>query len=214
MQQVQQQQQELQLLLQRAQIMAEINLDRLTASGEALTTQIEQSRAKIQQLEQYIKLMSPSRIPIRILEQQITYLQTSINTILNSMSELTLKLTLRPPEEDTSPAYLETQINKHHSQLSNHRISGYERFVMQFAIKFSLTAIGIIHTPRFLCIDEGLDCIDHENWPKVVSFFQSLCRSHYQHILVITHLTTSDLSVAATHHLRVQIKGTHSHLQS
>lgn len=183
-------------------------LDQLQLQQAQLVHEIEQGRLQLELYDEYILALSPSGIPIRIMEGMIVHIENSINQILSRMSELKIKLTLLNGEQ----TLIITEIVKNHLILERERISGYERFIMQFAIKFALSSIGIVQTPRFLCIDEGLDCIDQENWPKVVLFFQSLCRTIYHHIFVITHLTTSELASASVNNINVHVNGTYSQI--
>jgi len=55
------------------------------------------------------------------------------------------------------------------------------------AFKFALNRHNFIGKCSLLCIDEGLDCIDEDNFTKLGDLFNKL-RTQYSQIMVVSHI--------------------------
>ena len=77
-------------------------------------------------------------------------------------------------------------IIKNNKLLSFVQCSSFERFIIQVAVKRALTTYSYINKNTFFIIDEGMDCIDSNNWEKLPILIDNL-QQQYSHIFLISH---------------------------
>lgn len=156
---------------------AEEKIKTLEEEIKALTEELDE--IDLYSVQQYIKFIYS--LPVTILTDRLGSLQKHINDLLRQLVDYSLTFIL-------SEKSVKTAIIKDGCSISISRLSGYEQFIIRFAVKFSLCQMKYSSVPRLFCIDEGLDCIDSENWPKVIALLQYLAKYQYSHLLVITHI--------------------------
>ena len=63
--------------------------------------------------------------------------------------------------------------------------SSFQKFVTAIALRVALSE-SLMHSSRFLLIDEGFGSIDQENMPKVIDFL-NMIKTSYDYIMIISH---------------------------
>lgn len=153
----------------------------------------------------YRKLVGKTGIPIAMLSKQLGSIVAAANSLIETVAEF--RIDLEP--QTTKAGYNEIHLVmiKHGNKLNIRQLSGYEKFVLRIAFQHALNKIGYLPTSQLFCIDEGLDCVDHDNWSNISKILTHL-RDIYSNVLVITHsITVSHLDAKK---LKIAMDGLYS----
>lgn len=173
-------------------IFSEINLK--INNAKKINIQIEEYNTKkndvsilekhLEQLKIYNKIVSASGIPLTLMKEKIQSIENSVNTFLYDFVNYTIEML---PDFTMKVPKLNIAAIKGDTKLVIQDLSGYETFILNMAFKAALSRHNYISKCSLLIIDEGLDCIDQDNFKKLGLLFKKL-RIHYLKILVITHI--------------------------
>ena len=136
---------------------------------------------KNQLYKEYKRLVDKKCLPSLILKNKIKYIETDINNNLTDLVNFKIKLNV------SDKSKFEIMIIKHNNLLLPYMCSGYERFILNIVIKKSLNKYCYNNKSNLFCIDEGLDCIDHNNIKKFSILLERLSYD-YKNIILISHI--------------------------
>lgn len=137
-------------------------------------------------------LLSKDKIPYLILDKKLKVVEEYMNIILQEFVEFYV-------EFNTNNDKINIIIHKDNKELCPTQCSGFEKFIMDVSIKYSLMINSNYNKSEIFFIDEGLDCIDEYNFAKLDILFNKL-REIYNNIFIITHIknTLSDNQIIIT----------------
>jgi len=139
---------------------------------------------RLEQLKIYGKIVSASGIPLQLMKEKIKNIESTVNIFLADFVDYTIEMI---PDFSMKIPKLGIIAKKNNVSLVTQDLSGYETFILNIALKMALSKHNYISKCSLLVIDEGLDCIDHENFKKLGLLFKKL-RTCYEKIIVITHI--------------------------
>jgi DNA repair exonuclease SbcCD ATPase subunit len=132
-----------------------------------------------------IQLKDKKGIPYKLLSVKIESINQYVNEFLNGLVDYQAYIYFRD-KNDTS-GKIDITIQKHDLELEHFMLSGYELFMLNIAIKRALNKYSFNSKSSLICIDEGLDVIDVNNFKKLPDFIKKL-RQNYCYIFMITHI--------------------------
>ena len=71
---------------------------------------------------------------------------------------------------------------------------GFEKFIINLAIRIVIQNMANISKPNFIAFDEGWGCFDDKNLMNIHKIFDFM-KMHYEFVLLITHIETLKNSV-------------------
>ena len=142
---------------------------------------VKNKEIELNNYEKYISAVGRDGIPYKIICNAIPTIENGVNDILTQITEFTLKL-----ENDGSDIipYISYEDKKHPIELC----SGFERFIMELAIRVSLIENSNISKSDYFFCDEGISALDPSNLSNMETLF-SILKTKFSAIVIISHLS-------------------------
>lgn len=175
------------------------DINKLLIECNKLNDEIIEQTDKLMIHEIYKKMVSNTGIPFDIIKNVLIILQENCNNFLSNIVNYTVHFSITASELSDEDMNMGSSIktkDKHNINVyksyrglskSIDRASGFENFVTNFAIKYSLAEYAGSSTTNFTIIDEGFGSSDSdnlENFKKVFDFI----RTENNFMIVITHI--------------------------
>ena len=161
-------------------------ITKLTSQKTTTTNEVKSKQQNIDQLEYvnrilstYMELVNTKNIPMTLLKMKLSNIENDINRFLEGVVNFKL-------EVKESKSKILFSIIKNNKSLSFIQCSSFERFIIQLAVKKALTSNSYVNKSNFFIIDEGMDCIDNNNWNKLSGIINKL-KTEYSPIFLISH---------------------------
>ena len=135
-------------------------------------------------------------VPYDLLETILPTLEVEINSILESVIDFRILLTLDGKNVNIVIVYSENQM------WPLDMGSGMEKFLSSVAIRVALAGVSTLPRPNFLVIDEGFSNLDSSNLIAMEMLFDYL-KERFSFIIVISHLEI--LRDFATQFINIQV---------
>ena len=160
-----------------------------------IQAEMAEDENKIKLYKLYHKCVGKKGIPLQLLTNKVKDMTDYINTtFLEPFTGFTIIIkienhTVKKKDMDKAQiARLEFEIiTKNGKKLDTIDGSGYERFILNIALKSAMYKYSNIGKISLFAVDEGLDCVDKVNFPKLQRLFQVL-KSQFRHVLLMTHI--------------------------
>jgi DNA repair exonuclease SbcCD ATPase subunit len=144
--------------------------------------------------ELYIRTMNYNGLPYEMLKSYLPMIEADVNQILHEMVAFNVEFKFYD-ETDTKTKQLKSNtgtidvdISYQNSKSYNVQLtSGFEKFIINLAIRMTLCQISLTSKPNFLIIDEGWSCLDRENLNNIDTIMNYI-KSQYDHVIIISHL--------------------------
>lgn len=161
-------------------------ITKLTSQKNTLSNEVKSKQQNIDQLEYvnrilstYMELVNTKNIPMTLLKMKLSNIENDINIFLEGVVNFKL-------EVKESKSKILFGIIKNNKSLSFIQCSSFERFIIQLAVKRALTSNSYVNKSNFFIVDEGMDCIDNNNWNKLSGIINKL-KTEYSPIFLISH---------------------------
>lgn len=149
---------------------------------------------KINLYDLYIQTMNYNGLPYEMLKSYLPMIEADVNQILHAMVAFNVEFKFYD-ETDTktkqlksSTGSIDVNICYQNSRPYNVQLtSGFEKFIINLAIRMTLCQISLTSKPNFLIIDEGWSCLDRENLNNIETIMNYI-KSQYDHVILISHL--------------------------
>jgi DNA repair exonuclease SbcCD ATPase subunit len=128
----------------------------------------------------YKEIVSDRGLPKLIIQKTVNTLQNEANEIIYTLCNLVVQFDI------TESSKWDLTISKNGMTLGPEQCSGYERFIINVALKIVFDKYKFYSGIKMFFIDEGLDCVSEENFDKLDQLFD-LLKSYYLSVLVISH---------------------------
>ena len=144
---------------------------------------------------EYESVIGYQGVPYEIIKGSLPIIRKEVNEVLSKLTNFYVDFISIDPESDDN-----TIINQ--KLLYNVDIyinypdglpikvdvsSGFEKFIVDLAIRIALSRLSLVARPNFFIIDEGWSCSDREklnNIEYVIDYIRTL----YDHVIIISHL--------------------------
>lgn len=141
---------------------------------------LEQALYIIKILDVYKNLIADKCIPLLLLKTKVNLIENYVN---NFMNEISADLSMNIIIQDNA-GKIQFDIIKYNKKLSYYQCSGFERFILQIAMKRALNKFSFVRQSSIFMIDEGMNCIDKFNWKKLPLIIELLRRDYLMIILI------------------------------
>jgi len=135
-------------------------------------------------MKQYNTMINERGVPALLVKERINNIEGYTNEILSRFVNWRVKFCAL---NDNQGVKLNIEIKKKDQTLGLIDLSGYETFILSICLKMAIWRYSYSGKCRFICIDEGLDCIDKDNFEKVEELFRVL-KEQYNSVLLISHI--------------------------
>jgi DNA repair exonuclease SbcCD ATPase subunit len=133
----------------------------------------------------YVKVVEKNGLPYYLISRIIPTLESRINTILSGMVDFQVKFVL---EHKKNNKYIHLYIVRDETKWLIHLTSGFEKFVVNLAVKIGLASISKLPKSDFFIIDEGFGAFDAENLVNVSQTLFEYLKMQYKYVLIISHI--------------------------
>lgn len=130
----------------------------------------------------YKDILCDKGLPKLVLRDKIKKVEMECNILCYKIIGLTINL---DTYEDDESKY-EITAKKNGAIIGIDQISGFEKFVVNIALKLALDKFKCQSGAKLFCIDEAFDCISSENFDKVDDIFDFL-KGYYSTVLIVSH---------------------------
>lgn len=180
---------QLRILMRKNKLIAEevVRIEGIIESNKLhnkLTNEIVEKEQKLKNLQWYLKLVDKDGIPYDLMIKKLKMVENELNKFLIQFVGYTVGLEV---EFNNKGGKMIIQINKNGYILNCQDLSGFETFILKVGFKMVLTRMNHISKFSIIFIDEGLDCIDENNFNRLDKLFGCL-RSQYEKVMVLTHI--------------------------
>jgi DNA repair exonuclease SbcCD ATPase subunit len=163
----------------------------------ALREEFDQKSSLLNLYQVYTQMMSYNGLPYNVIVSYLPKIESEINKILHSITNFSIEIKYFDDTTDVDNQNNQFKSNRgcvdvnicytksksHTAQLA----SGFQRFIINLAIRMILSKISLIPKPSVLIIDEGLSSFDKENLSNVPKLMDYI-KMQYDHVIVISHL--------------------------
>jgi len=132
-------------------------IDNIATEILQLTTKLKDLEQEQQLLTTYKSLVDSKGIPFKLLKHKLNALKTDINSIITRFTNY--KLIILHDENKQTISFV-TQNNETLKCLSTSRMSGYEKVMLEIAVKRALNKYSFNSKCSIMIIDEGFDPMD------------------------------------------------------
>jgi DNA repair exonuclease SbcCD ATPase subunit len=152
---------------------------------------MEDTINKINLYQTYVSCMNSSGVPYEILKSYIPFIESEVNQVLSQIVQFNIKFELVSDDDNINKAKNSTiylfitypNMKPYKVQLT----SGYEKFIINLALRMALINVSVIAKPNFIVIDEGWSCFDNTN-ANNISHIMNYVKTQFEHVIIISHI--------------------------
>lgn len=145
---------------------------------EELNTKIKTHERNINLYKSYIDLTHSKNLPKQLISNVIKNICINANHLIFNMCGLLCHIT----ENDK----WEIVIKKGNIVVGPEHCSGYERFVINVALKIAFDRFKQLPSIKLFLIDEVIDCVSEDNFDQIDILLSNL-KQHYSNVFLISH---------------------------
>jgi len=138
----------------------------------------------------YAEAMSKDGIPRALITSFIPILESQVNIILSSLCNFTIKVSNEAKD-------MKLNICTSQASYSAYTASGFEKFIINIAIRIVFSKLSCLSKSNTFIIDEMLSSMDNQNKNNITILFEYL-KSQFNVVLIISHLEELKGSVDTT----------------
>lgn len=159
-------------------------LKTLSQEHTTITETINDQTQLFNKFSLYLKIVDKNGMPFQIAQEKISHILKIVNRYLKQFVNFSIDIIINTT--DIKPKFT-ILIKKQNLTLNIEDISGYESFVLRVGLKMALSKANFIGKCDTIMIDEGLDCIDSNNFKKLGNLLDYV-KNHFNKVLLITHI--------------------------
>ena len=169
----------------------------------------------------YVQTMNYNGLPYEILKSYLPLIEADVNRILHSIVNFNIEFVFYDDEqiEQQKKRQIKSNmgciaINICYDSMKPYNVqlaSGFEKFIINLAIRMTLFEISLTAKPNFLIIDEGWSCLDADNLNNIGSIINYI-KMKYQHVIIISHL--DELKTQADYVINIEKSNGYSYIKT
>jgi exonuclease SbcC len=150
----------------------------LSKELENLSPILDKQRKKLDLYKVYIDLTHQKNLPKKLISNVIKNITNDANTLIFNTTGLLCEI-----QENEK---WEVVVKKGDLILGPEHCSGYERFIMNSALKISFDKYKQLSSIKLFMIDETIDCVSESNLEQIDTLLDYL-KNHYNKVILISH---------------------------
>lgn len=151
---------------------------------------IDEKNKELNIINNYIQIVNYNGLPYEILKSYLPLIESNINQILHSMVNFNIEFVFHNEDQKVKTNIGSLNINLYYNNETSYDAqlaSGFEKFMIEIALRIVLCKISTIAKPNFIIIDEGWSCLDKDNLGNVTQILNNI-KLQYDNIILISHL--------------------------
>ena len=147
-------------------------------------------------LDLYNRAINKNGIPLYFLKKIVPEIERRINQNMSSFVDFKLHMDIDDKNINMFIAYGGNS-NTEDGDGGKWNVAnccGFEKFIINLAIRIVIQNMANISKPNFIAFDEGWGCFDDKNLMNIYKIFDFM-KMHYEFVLLITHIETLKNSV-------------------
>ena len=156
----------------------------------AIREKIDEKNEELNIINSYIQIVNYNGLPYEILKSYLPLIESNINQILHSMVNFNIEFIFHDEDQKIKTNIGALNINLYYNNESSYNAqlaSGFEKFMIEIALRIVLCKISTIAKPNFIIIDEGWSCLDKDNLNNITQILNNI-KLQYDNIILISHL--------------------------
>jgi DNA repair exonuclease SbcCD ATPase subunit/DNA repair exonuclease SbcCD nuclease subunit len=149
-----------------------------TRRDTVIVPQITEKTKELEYTRAYVDITHSKNLPKNLISNVVKGICAEANTMIYNACGLTVDI------QDNEK--WEVVIRKGDFYIGPSSCSGYERFVLNTALKMSFDKYKQLSSIKLFLVDEVIDCVSEENFDNIDFIFEKL-QNHYKKIIVISH---------------------------
>ena len=150
-------------------------------------------------LDLYNRAINKNGIPLYFLKKIVPEIERRINQNMSSFVDFNLHMDIDDKNINMFIAYggnsnTEGGNTGDGGKWNVANCCGFEKFIINLAIRIVIQNMANISKPNFIAFDEGWGCFDDKNLMNIYKIFDFM-KMHYEFVLLITHIETLKNSV-------------------
>ena len=166
----------------------EIHLDSIKKNKEyydKMITEWDILKTEIKVLELYNRAINKNGIPLHFIKKIVPEIERRVNQNLSSFVDFRLNLEIDDKDIHIFITYDDAKLSDNKWSVSN--CCGFEKFIINLALRIVIQNVANISKPNFIAFDEGWGCFDDKNIMNIHKIFDFM-KIHYDFVLLITHI--------------------------
>jgi DNA repair exonuclease SbcCD ATPase subunit len=153
-------------------------LDKLTGQKYDMVPKLEELTNSFEIYKTYIDITHQKNLPKILISSVIKNIVTDANTLIYNTTGLLCDI-----QENEK---WEIMIKKDNITIGPDHCSGYERMMLNIALKISFDKYKQLSSTNLFMIDETIDCVSESNFDQIDTLLEYL-KNHYKSVLLISH---------------------------
>jgi DNA repair exonuclease SbcCD ATPase subunit/DNA repair exonuclease SbcCD nuclease subunit len=153
-------------------------LDKLTGQKYDMVPKLEELTHLFEIYKTYIDITHQKNLPKILISSVIKNIVTDANTLIYNTTGLLCDI-----QENEK---WEIVIKKDNITIGPDHCSGYERMMLNIALKISFDKYKQLSSTNLFMIDETIDCVSESNFDQIDTLLEYL-KNHYKSVLLISH---------------------------
>jgi len=156
-------------------------LEKQLVEAQVNATELIRLENRINCLKIYAEAISEKGILKQVVEDKLELMSDLINNIIQSMDpEIKIEI-------DYNEQGFQLLLIKHEHRFNYKILGGFEKFLVNLALKIALSTVSNVSKPNFVCIDEGWGTADFNHRNNLDLFLENLSQ-RYEMILIVSHI--------------------------
>ena len=156
--------------------------------------EFDQCSKNMEICKKYLSIVDRKGLPYSMLNNVINSINITANKYLESVTDFTIKISKELPGKKSKCDRVKSsktviQIYKMDAGEKLHisLCSGFEKFIISFAIRLALINSCNHHSTNFIAIDEGFSCMDQTNLSNMQTIMDKI-KSNFDITLIVSHI--------------------------
>jgi DNA repair exonuclease SbcCD ATPase subunit/DNA repair exonuclease SbcCD nuclease subunit len=167
----------------------------LTKQVNKLLPELEDKRKKLELYKIYMDVTHQKNLPKKVISSVIKNITNDANSLIYNTTGLLCEI----QENDK----WEVVVKKGDLTLGPEHCSGYERFILNTALKISFDKYKQLSIIKLFMIDETIDCVSESNLDQIDILLEYL-QNHYNNVILISH--NEDLKKKINNRIEIKIE--------
>jgi DNA repair exonuclease SbcCD ATPase subunit/DNA repair exonuclease SbcCD nuclease subunit len=157
--------------------------------------ELEDKRKKLELYKIYMDVTHQKNLPKKVISSVIKNITNDANSLIYNTTGLLCEI----QENDK----WEVVVKKGDLTLGPEHCSGYERFILNTALKISFDKYKQLSSIKLFMIDETIDCVSESNLDQIDILLEYL-QNHYSNVILISH--NEDLKKKINNRIEIKIE--------
>lgn len=167
-----------------------------TEDKQQITPELKRIEREIMLYKKYIEVTHSKNLPKALISNAVKSITENANELIYNLTGLKCEI-----EENEK---WEMNMTRNNNFIGPDHLSGYERFIVNVALKMAFDKFKVLSSIKLFIIDEVIDCVSEDNFENIDTLFEKL-KEHYNTVILISH--NEDLKKKVDSRIEIELEG-------